>query len=137
MTRDSLLYDRILERLADPRFDPHEFEVCVCDLLRDIYPRLVLVSGRRGRDCGMDGAIADGQGEAYPLVVTIQEDLRENLTTSLESQLRHGRTRRQVVLATSREVSAAKRQALEEAARAKGFTLEQVYDRRAIADHLY
>lgn len=129
-------YRQILERLSEPPRDPHRFEACVCDLLREAYPCLVLVSGRGGADGGMDGAIADGEGEAYPLVVTTQEDLRENLTTSLESQLRHGQTRRQVVLATSREVNPAYRLKLQEAARAKGFTLEQIYDRHEIAARL-
>jgi hypothetical protein len=133
--RDSL-YRQILERLGEP-LEPHAFERCVCDLLRDAFPGLVLVSGGGGSDRGMDGAIADGDLEAYSLVATTRADFHRNLESSLDSQLRHGKTRRQVVFATSQQVNPSARQRLELAARERGFTLLQVFDRRAIADRLY
>lgn len=135
MTRDPL-YRQILERLGE-QLDPYLFEDCVSDLLRDAFPGLVPISGGRGGDRGMDGAIADGEGEAYPLVATTSAELRANLEDNLESHRRQGGRRDKVVFATSRDVNPAIRQKLEETARAKGFTLVQVFDRHSIADRLY
>ena len=135
MIRDPL-YRQILERLGE-ELDPYVFQDCVCDLLRDVFPGVVPISGGKGGDRGMDGAIADGEGEAYPLVVTTGADLRRNLESSIDSYRRQGGTRDRVVFATSREISPSERRKLEEAARAKGFTLLQPFDRRAIAEHLY
>lgn len=57
-------YRSIIGRL-DGRLDPELFEQCAADLLRAIYPTLVPIRG--GTDAGMDGAIADGEGEPFPL----------------------------------------------------------------------
>ena len=57
----------ILERLG-LELDPKVFEDCVADLIRNTYPGTVPVRG--GSDHGFDGAVADGEGEPYPLIVT-------------------------------------------------------------------
>jgi hypothetical protein len=127
-------YQKILEGLAVlPEWQ--KFEECVIDLLRDAYPRLVPIHG--GHDFGMDGAIADAEGEAYPLVVTTAKDVIGNLTRNLDSYLAGGGLRRRVVVATSTELSPTRRRNLEKRAREKGFVLIQVHERRDIASRLY
>ena len=66
MIRDPF-YRQISERLSSD-LDPELFEQCAADLLREVYPSLVPIKG--GTDSGMDGAIADGEGEPFPLVST-------------------------------------------------------------------
>lgn len=133
MIRDPL-YREIVKGLGG-QLDPKLFERCVTDLLRDVFPTLVPISG--GADAGMDGAIADGVGPAYPLVCTTDKSVIRNLTKSLDSYLRHGAWRRQIVLVTSQELTPRKRRNLEAGARNKGFVLLQIYEREAVADRLY
>jgi len=117
------------------RLDPELFEQCAANLLRNIYPGLVPISG--GSDAGMDGAISDTEGVAFPLVATTQGDVIGNLTKNLNSYLKNGGTRRRVVLATSQKLTPKRRQNLEERASELGFTLIQVYSQEALADLLY
>src|SRR5436305_3410689 len=84
-------YEEILAGLNGP-LDRDLFEACMTDLLRDTFPSLVPVRG--GKDSGMDGAIADGEGEPYPLVATTAKDVKRNLTRSLDSLLKRKRPRR-------------------------------------------
>jgi len=133
MIRDPF-YQDIVQGL-NSRLDPELFEQCANDLLRNIFPELVPIRG--GSDAGMDGAIGDAEGVAFPLVATIQEDVIGNLTRSLNSYLRNGGTRRQVVLATSQQLTPKRRRNLEERAGELGFTLVQVYSQEALADLLY
>jgi hypothetical protein len=81
MTRDPLYRD-LITRLNGP-LDPEAFERCAADLLRNEFPTLVPIRG--GSDAGMDGAIADPQGPAYPLVSTTDDDVIGNFTKSLTS----------------------------------------------------
>jgi hypothetical protein len=127
-------YQSILAQL-DGQLDPDSFEHCAADVLRVEIPSLVPIRG--GSDSGMDGAIADCEGEAYPLVTTTSEDVIGNLTRNLTTYVANGGARRKVVLATSRELTARRRRNLEERASKLGFTLVQIYDRAAIADRLY
>src|SRR4051812_31518590 len=128
------LHQQILDRLAG-ELNPQTFEDCACDLLRDAFPSLVCVRG--GHDSGMDGAIPDGEGEAFQLICTVAEDFHRNLAESLDSFVRRGRHPRKVVFATSRDITPEKRFRLEDAARERGFTLVQVVDRRGMAQRLY
>ena len=73
-------YEQILAGL-NGTLDPQQFEDCMADLLRELFPTLVPVHG--GKDSGMDGAIADGEGEPYPLVTTTAKDVRRNLRKSI------------------------------------------------------
>ncbi len=66
MIRDPF-YQDIIQGLSG-RLDPELFEQCASDLLRNIYPALVPIRG--GSDAGMDGAISDAEGVAFPFVTT-------------------------------------------------------------------
>ena len=128
-------YRQILAALEE-RLDPELFERCMCDLLRDpdIFPVVVSIPG--GSDAGMDGAIADGQAEPFPLVCTTGKDVIGNLTRSLDSYLENGGRRRKVVLATSQSLTPIRRRNLEERAREKGFVLVQNVEQRGVAELL-
>lgn len=130
------LYKKILDGLKGP-LDHDLFEECVVDLLRDAFPTLVPIHG--GRDAGMDGAIADGEGEPYPLIVTTDQSPIRNLTKSLDSYRaekgEHARPR--IVFATSRELTPTRRRNLEDRAQEKDFTLVQIFERRGLANRLY
>ena len=132
MLKDSF-YRQICQAL-EGSLDPLVFERCMGDLLRADYPWIVPVSG--GTDSGMDGAIADGEGEPFPLVCTTAVDVLRNLTRSLDSYLDSKLPRRTVVLATSRSLTTRKRNNLYKRAREKGFELQQIFDREAVADRL-
>lgn len=127
-------YRQIVSRL-DEHLDPKLFEACACDLLRAAYPGLVPISG--GHDRGMDGAIADFEAEAFPLVCTTGKDVARNLAKNLDSHLKRRYPRRKVVLATSRSLTAPQRFKLEELARDMGFTLVQIHEQNDIAQRLY
>jgi len=133
MIRDAL-YRQIIERL-NGTLDPELFEQCVADLLSSIHPGLVPIKG--GSDAGMDGAIADGHDEPYPLITTTGQDVIGNLTRNLNKQLEEADTRHLAVLATSRYLTPQKRRNLFARARELRFTLLQVYDQTAIANLLY
>ena len=133
MIRDPF-YRQIIDRLEGP-LDPELFERCATELLRAVYPTLVPIRG--GADAGMDGAIADGEGLAFPLVCTTSPRVIRNLTRSLESYVARGGTRRRVVVVTSQALSQRKRNNLEKRAEKLGFTLVQVHDQAAMANLLY
>ena len=127
-------YQQILERLGRP-LDPDLFERPPPTCLRREYPTLVPIRG--GSDAGMDGAIADGEGTAYPLVTTTGTDVIGNLHRNLEAYKAGGGIRRKAILATSQELTARRRRNLEKRAEELGFVLVQIYDQAAIADRLY
>lgn len=133
MIRDPF-YRQIISRLEGP-LDPELFEQCAADLLRAIYPTLVPMRG--GTDSGMDGAIADGEGEPFPLVTTAGKDVIGNLTRNLESYLKDGGQRRKVVSATSQALTPRRKKNLHKRAKELGFTLINVHDQDAIANLLY
>jgi hypothetical protein len=124
-------YSQILERL-DARLDDDIFEVCASSLLRKDFPTLVPIRG--GTDSGMDGATASS---GPFLVCTTGEDVIRNLTKSLKSYIKSGGPRRTVLLATSQELTQKRRTNLENRARSLGFHLMHIYDREAMAEHLY
>jgi hypothetical protein len=132
MSRDPF-YEQILAGL-NGHLDPALFEECITDLLRLDFPTLVPVRG--GKDSGMDGAIADGEGEPYPLVVTTAKDVERNLKRSLDSWLKRKRPRRKVALATSRALTPERQHKLKDIAREKGFTLDWFIEQSGVADRL-
>lgn len=133
MIRDPF-YRQVIERLGAP-LDPELFERCAQDLLRQVYPALVPIRG--GSDAGMDGAIADGLGSAFPLVCTSAKRVLRNLRQSLNRYIKEGGTRRRVVCATSQALTRRRRQNLESEAQRQEFELVQIHDRAAMADLLY
>jgi hypothetical protein len=72
-------------------------------LLRNDFPTLVPIRG--GGDAGMDGAVADGEGQPFPLISTTGWDVIGNLTSNLESYLAIGGQWRRTILATSRTLT--------------------------------
>lgn len=133
MLRDPF-YNELIDRL-NKTLDPELFERCAADLLRTIYPGLVPIRG--GSDSGMDGAIADGGGTAFPLVSTTGKNVIGNLTRSLKSYLADGGTRRKVILATSQSLTQKRRKNLENKAEELGFTLINIHPQAAFSDLLH
>lgn len=127
-------YRKILEGLAGP-LDWRRFQDGAVDLLRDVYPGLVPIHG--SYDYGMDGAIADGEGEAYPFIVTTARDVIGNFTQNLASYIAGGGPRRLAVVATSTELSPTQQENLKKRAREQRFTLVGIHDRRDFASRLY
>lgn len=115
--------------------DPDVFEACAADLLLDEWPTLVPIQG--GSDSGMDGAVADGIGEPFPLVTTTSKDVIGNLTRNLSKYKEEGGKRRKAILATSTLLTARREQNLKDRASELGFTLVQVYSQPALASRLY
>ncbi|WP_420461826.1 hypothetical protein [Candidatus Palauibacter sp.] len=130
------LYRQIEQRLGE-RLDPHLFERCAVELLREVYPGLVPVTG--GDDGGMDGAIPDEDGDALPLIATTaaKDKVLGNVTRNLESYRRAGGSATEAVVATSRELTPRKRRNLEARARQLGFTLRNIHDRDDFTGRLY
>ncbi len=132
MERDPF-YREIIKRLNE-QLDGNTFQDCAVDLLREAYPTLVPVRG--GSDAGMDGAIADGQGEPFTLVATTEEDVIGNLTHNL-TVYKKEHQRRKAVLATSQKLSQRRRENLNKKARELGFILVNIHDQFDIANRLY
>jgi len=133
MKRDPF-YRQIVERL-NGLLDDDDFERCAADILRANHPALVPIRG--GSDSGMDGAIADGEGEPFPLITTTSKNVFGNLTRNLDQYLADGGPRRKAILATSQALTPQKRRNLNRRASELGFTLIQIYDQAAFADLLY
>ncbi len=132
MKRDPF-YRQIVERL-NGLLDDDDFERCAADILRANHPTLVPIRG--GSDSGMDGAIADGEGEPFPLITTTSKNVIGNLTRNLNQYLAEGGPRRKAILATSQALTPQKRRNLNRRASELGFTLIQIYEQAAIADLL-
>jgi hypothetical protein len=132
-----LYIGKIVDGLSG-HLDPEVFERCMGDLLRDAFPGLVPVPG--GSDAGMDAAIADGEGEPFPLVCTTASGLqaiKRNLVRSLDSYAKR-LTSRKVALATPRRLTPAQRLKLRDFGRDKGFHFVQLpIEQTAVADRLY
>ena len=71
----------ILEAMSG-RLDPEVFEACASELVRQEGWRVVPVRG--GRDDGFDGAVADGEGEPFPVVITTSQNPLGNLRQNLK-----------------------------------------------------
>ena len=139
MVRDPLY--RSIEKGLDERLDPGLFERCAVELLREVYPGLVPVTG--GDDGGMDGAISfyagetRPRGEPIPLIVTTAKNVLANLKRNLDSYRSTGGSARQAVLATSQALTPLKRRNLEKRAKELRFTLRNIHDRDDFVGRLY
>lgn len=127
-------FNQILSRLAGS-LDADLFEVCAVELIRTDGFAVVPIRG--GNDAGMDGAIADGNGEPYPLVTTTGKNCIGNLTSNLQQYINQGKKRRKVIFATSQALTPQKRRNLEARAVELGFELIQTYEQYGIAMRLY
>ncbi|MYD08644.1 MAG: ATP-binding protein [Chloroflexi bacterium] len=128
-------YTKILERL-NGKLNPYVFEDCVPDLLRK-HDRVFAVPIRGGSDSGMDGAVADREGERIPIVSTISNDVSGNLERNLKKYKCDGGLARVCIVATSRSLTPRRQQNLTEKARELDFTLLQIVDQSGIAARLY
>ena len=128
-------YNDILRGLQG-ELDPMTFEACAQDLIR-IHDRYFAAPIVGGDDGGMDGAIADGLGEPFPLVTTTAKDVIGNMTRNLKQYVDRGGLRRECIVATSQKLTPRRQQNLRDRATDLGFTLVQLLDRAAIAQRLY
>jgi hypothetical protein len=108
MIQDAL-YRKIIERL-DEQLDPTTFQRCANALLMEVFPTLAPMLG--GDDEGMDGAIADVDGDSSPIIATTDKKALRNLRGSLSRRIDSGSTNRKAVLATSRRLSNTKKRNL-------------------------
>ena len=117
------------------RLDPETFEACAVALLSRAWPTLVPVRG--GGDDGFDGAVADGRGEPFPLIVTTGERLVSNFARSLDRATSKGWKLTRALFATPRRITPHSRRKLYDAARTRGVTLNQTCDQDWFAQSLY
>ena len=128
------LYRKIIERL-DEQLDPTTFQRCANALLMEVFPTLAPMSG--GDDEGMDGAIADIDGDSSPIIATTDKKVLRNLRGSLSRRIDSGSTNRKAVLATSRCLSNTRKRNLHKEAKRQGFRLIGIYDQLFFTDKLY
>ena len=117
------------------KLDPDTFEACAVDLLRADWPSIVPVRG--GSDDGFDGAVAHGDGEPFPLITTTGQKPVDNLRRNIDRAYRKGWRPTRALFATPRRITNRTRENLFDAARARGVTLQQVYDQDSFAQRLY
>jgi hypothetical protein len=115
--------------------DGNAFELCACDLLRQVYPSLAPREG--GDDAGLDGLIANEDKSSIQLICTTGQDVLGNLSGSIEANLKKGGKSHACILATSQRLTNSKKRALEERAKELGRPLIQIYDQAAMAQRLY
>jgi hypothetical protein len=127
-------FQAIIERLNQP-LDGMLFQECISDLLREIYPGMV--SYRGGDDAGMDGAIPDGEGFPYPLIVTTSEDAIGNLTRNLKSYKEKIGKSNKAVFVTSKKLTMHRIRNLNKRAEELGFILVGVHTQEDIARYFY
>ena len=127
---------RKIEECLNGDLDHDLFEECVVDLIRrhDDYFAVPILGGQDG---GMDGAVADGEGEPYPIITTCGKDVIGNMTRNLERYICEDGKRRKCIVATSQSLTSRKRKNLRERAYEFEFTLVQILDQSAIAARLY
>ena len=128
-------YGQIIARLKGS-LDPDVFELCVPDLLRR-HDGLFAVPIKGGGDSGMDGAVADGDGEPIPIVSTISRDVSGNMKRNLKKYKCDGGLARACIVATSRSLTPKRQKNLTNKARELGFTLLQIVEQSGIAARLY
>lgn len=127
-------HKNILEAL-NGHLDHEVFETCAVELVRqDGWP---VVPVRGGQDDGFDGAVADGNGEPFPLIATIGEDLVGNFQKNVKQAQRKGWKPDRAIFATSQDITARIRTKLYETARDLGVTLKQAYPQDWFAHRLY
>lgn len=133
MFRDPL-YRQIRRALRELK-DGNAFELCACDVLRQVYPSLAPREG--GDDAGLDGLIANEDKSSIQLICTTGQDVLGNLSGSIESNLKKGGKSHACILATSQRLTNSKKRALEGRANELGRPLIQIYDQAGMAQFLY
>ena len=127
-------HEKILHAL-DGHLDHEVFEQCAVELIRQDGWSVVPVIG--GKDDGFDGAVADGEGEPFPLISTTGEDLVGNFKKNLKQTQNKGWKPHGAIFATSKDITPKTRGELYQTARELGVTLKQAYSRDWFAYRLY
>jgi hypothetical protein len=133
MIRDPL-YQQIVKALTQP-LNTNLFEHCAVDLLRPLYPTLVLLPG--GSDFGIDGTGVDLDGTQILLICTTGQSVIANLTKNLSRCIESGVTSGKVVVATSQPLTATRIRNLRTKATELGFQPINVHHQTDFADRLY
>ena len=128
-------YNQIINGLKG-KLDPDLFEECVIELIRR-YDGYFAVPILGGQDGGMDGAVADGEGEPFPVITTTGKDVIGNMTKNLERYVAEGGERRKCIVATSQSLNSKRRKNLREKAAELEFTFTQILEQSGIAARLY
>lgn len=131
---DLLLAD--IEQAIAQRVDPSLFERCAVDLLQERYYGMLRGTPEK-RDMGVDGICGPDANPEFILVVTTGKDFARNLRESVDSYLTEAGPGRAVVLATTREVTMARRAKLQEMLLERGVRLHAVHDRSEFVRLLY
>lgn len=128
-------YNQIVNGLKG-KLDPDLFEECVIELIRrhDGYFAVPILGGQDG---GMDGAVADGEGEPFPVITTTGKDVIGNMTKNLKRYIDKGGKRRKCIIATSQSLTPRRQKNLREEAAALEFTFTQILEQSGIAARLY
>ena len=127
-------HEKILHAL-DGHLDHEVFEQCAVELIRQDGWSVVPVIG--GKDDGFDGAVADGEGEPFPLISTTGEDLVGNFKKNLKQTQNKGWKPHGAIFATSKDITPKTRGELYQTARELCVTLKQSYSRDWFAYRLY
>ncbi len=127
-------HEKILNAL-EGHLDHVVFELCAVELVRQEGWSVVPVTG--GMDDGFDGAVADSEGEPFPLISTIGEDLVGNLEKNLKRTQIQGWNPPSAIFATSRHITPHTRKKMFQAAKDLGVTLREAYPRDWFAQRLY
>ena len=124
-------FEKIIEKL-NHKLNPDTFEFCAVDLIRKSgFPTAVPIRG--GNDAGMDGAVADGEGEPFPIIVTTAKNVSRNMKTSLDRYVEEQGQRRRCIVVTNQSLTPARQRNLRDRAREKGFMLTHLLEQAGLA----
>lgn len=128
---------RAIELAIQQPVNSTAFERCAVEVLRQSeYPKLRGTPEKR--DAGIDGLSGPDAEPEFVLVATTAQDYARNLRTSVASYVGNGGLCRSVVFATTREVTAKRRLALQQELAAKwDLRLHAVHDRGDFVRLLY
>jgi hypothetical protein len=126
-------YDEIFLKLSYVT-DKLLFEDCAIDLYRSVYPALAAFPG--GGDSGRDGLLPSAEGEQNFAIVTTQTDVKANLVKSLKSNQKKMGGKGEVILITNQALTPSKIDELKAEAKALGYTLKNIHQRKDFANRL-
>ncbi|TQL69411.1 hypothetical protein FB381_3316 [Nocardioides albertanoniae] len=132
------LLDQIDRRLGDPdfAFSRDLFERCATDLLTELYPNLVPITG--GSDDGRDADITDPDG-TIGVLITSARDIKgvlENLRSGCRQMIAKEVPNRRLILANLAVLNASKRKQIHAAAMELDFKVVEIYPRPWFAHRL-
>src|SRR5690349_9534284 len=125
------LYRQIVNALDELHIDPNQFEACAADLINQSTTEFSVAAVPGGGDGGMDGAMADGEGDPYPLITTTSADVIGNMTRNLNQYIASGKSGRKAAVATTQALSNPQKENLRIRAGELEFTLINIYDQES------